>query len=184
MYYKILCLRILQVFPVNDDVQWQKNPLLRLTQVLPFWQGLPLQCSGGVAVWQWSVLSNRKAIVMYNIRLFTTSWYAVWSTAGSVFALCAMQENDPWSCCLRLVIVSIVFSCCTPGSCADRNPSEVDVITLYLWSWSILVRSCPFLLHDTRGRGIPSALQLKVTFIPILLVTELPLAYSSFAGTA
>ena len=52
--------------------------------------------------------------------------------AGDVVALCAMQEYIPSSFSLRLLIVSLLSICSTPGSSDERNPLEVAVTTLYL----------------------------------------------------
>ena len=74
--------------------------------------------------------------------------------------------------------------CRTPGNSVERNPSVVDVTTLYLRSW-LMLRNCPFLLHEIRGCGIPSAVQLNVTVLSSVgdLVTFVPSVYNSFAGT-
>ena len=98
--------------------------------------------------------------------------------------LCAIQEKVPSSISLRFLIVSLLSVCRTPGNSFERNPSLVDVTTLYLRSW-LMLRNCPFLLHEIRGCGIPSAVQLNVTVPSSVgdLVTFVPLVYNSCAGT-
>ena len=95
-----------------------------------------------------------------------------------------MQEKVPSSISLRFVMESLLSVCWTPGNSVERNPSLVDVTTLYLRSW-LTFKNCPFLLHEIRGSGIPSAVQLNVTVPSSVgdLVTLVPLVYKSCAGT-
>ena len=123
-------------------------------------------------------------LITQGLRISIFNWKDTRREAGDVTALCAMQEKFPSSISLRLLIVSLLSVCRTPGNSVERNPSVIFVTTLYLRSW-LMLRNCPFLLHEIRGCGIPSAVQLNVTVPSSVedLVTFVPLVYNSCAGT-
>ena len=121
---------------------------------------------------------------MQSLRITIVNWKGTRRASGDVVALCTMQENVPSSISLRLLMVSLLSVCWTPGSLEERNPTAVEVTTLYLRSW-LTFKNCPFFLHKIFGCGIPSAVQLNVTVLSSLefIVNSLPLAYNNCAGT-